>query len=130
MLRTSCRLCVFWWVKNGRGRWVEVSHAPVDVEFTDAADLRAQLDRFSQTDKWGLVVATKQDLGMRTILHQHNMNLDFETGVSWFLQQLRARGRSRLEIQLHERLTAQDLEHDNGRMIPFVHCLGQTDSRH
>jgi hypothetical protein len=47
-----------------------VSHAPVDVEFTDAADLRTQLDRFSQTDKWGLVVATKQDLGMRTILHQ------------------------------------------------------------
>jgi hypothetical protein len=65
-------------LKTGRGRWVEVSHAQVDVELTDAADLWAQLDRFSQTDKWGLVVATKQDLGMRIIHHQHNR---IDTGV-------------------------------------------------
>ena len=39
--RLSCRLSVFWWAQSAKGRWVEVSHAPVDVQFTGAADLRA-----------------------------------------------------------------------------------------
>jgi hypothetical protein len=99
-----CGLRVFWWVKNGRGRWVEVSHAPVDVMFTDCAHLRAQIHSFSPPERWNLLVATKQDLGLRTILQQYNRNIDFHTEVSHFISQLRAAGRSRFELELHERL--------------------------
>jgi hypothetical protein len=88
----SCWLCcglrVFWWVKNCRGHWVEVSHAPVNVKFTDCADLQAKIDTFSPPDRWSLVVDTKQDLGLWIILHQYNRNIDFHTEVSHFIGQL------------------------------------------
>lgn len=110
MPRVCCRLRVFWWVLSRQGRWVEASHAPVELQFTDAADLRVQLGKFLQTEKWGLVVAAKQDLAMLATLHEDTQSLDFDAGLACFCEQLRARGRSRFELRLHERFAARGPE--------------------
>jgi hypothetical protein len=101
-----CSLRVFWWAKNRQGRWVEVSHAPVELPFPDAAALRGQLEQFSRTENWGLVVAAKPDLAMRIVLYQRSSSLDFDAALACFCEKLRARGRSRFELHLHERFTA------------------------
>lgn len=82
---------------------MEAGHAPVEVRFSAAADLRAQLENFLRPDRWGLVVARKRDLGMLATLHDHTRSLDFDAGLVCFYTQLRARGRSRFELDIHER---------------------------
>ena len=110
-----CSLRVFWWAKNRQGRWVEVSHAPVELPFPDAAALRGQLEQFSRTENWGLVVAAKPDLAMHIVLYQRSSSLDFDTALACFCEKLRARGRSRFELHLHELFTAHGPELCGGR---------------
>jgi hypothetical protein len=102
MTQITSRLRVFWWAENKQGGWVKVSHAPVALPRTDAADLRLLLDQFCPTDKWERVVATKQDLGIRVILHERHGHIDFDAELACFCKQLRDHGRSRCELELHE----------------------------
>ena len=96
------RLRVFWWTQDGRGRWVEVHHAPVEVAFADAAGLRAELAQFSRPAGWSRVLAQRADLGLGAVLHERHAALDFEAAAGRFLAALRAGGRSRCELALHE----------------------------
>ncbi|NBX19088.1 MAG: hypothetical protein EBR09_17225 [Proteobacteria bacterium] len=98
-------LRVFCWVRNGQRRSVQAGHAPVEVRFSAAADLRAQLEKFLPCDRWGVVVARKRDLGMLATLHDHTRSLDFDAALVCFCTQLRARGRSRFELDIYERPT-------------------------
>ena len=106
MPQVRCNLRVFWWAKNRQGHWVEVSHTPVEVPFPDATDLRSQLEQFSRTDNWGLVVIAKPDLAMHIVLYQNSSNIDFDDGLACFCEKLRASGCSRFELHLHELFTA------------------------
>ena len=96
-LRVCCQ------VRGRDGGWTAASHAPVEVRFSAAADLRAQLEAFLRPDRWSLVVARRRDLGMLATLHDHTRSLDFSAELGFFCAQLRARGRSRLELDVHER---------------------------
>ena len=100
--RFRARLRVFWWTQDARGRWVEVHHAPVEVAFADAAGLRKELAQFSRPARWGRVLARRADLALTAVLHERHAALDFEAAAGRFLAALRACGRSRCELALHE----------------------------
>ena len=40
MPQIRCSLRLFWWVKSRQGRWVEVSHMPVEVPFPNLFQMR------------------------------------------------------------------------------------------
>ena len=101
MITSSLR--VFWWAENKHGRWVKVNHAPVALVCEHPARLRLLLDRFCPTEKWERVVAGKRDLEIRVVLYECHGNIDFDAELARFYRILRDHGRSRFELELHER---------------------------
>ncbi len=88
-------LTVTWWARDARGQWAQVSHAPLELRFRDATELRAELEKCARPEHWDKVEAVRADLGLTAVLHSSERPVDFERQATRFLGALRAAQRSR-----------------------------------
>ena len=93
-------LTVTWWAKDARGQWAQVSHAPLELRFRNATELRVELAKYARPEQWDKVQAVRADLGLTMTLHSSELEaagrpVDFERQATRFLGALRGAQRSR-----------------------------------
>jgi hypothetical protein len=102
------QLVVRWWAKDARGLWKQVQHAPLELEFEDAAELHGALEKYARTQEWQAVQLNRKDLALGVWLQSTDVEADkareakakFLNQAQKALRVLRTAGRSRCEVVL------------------------------